>query len=91
MVDTPVNIVLLGGNRNRVGSTGRGRCSYSRLISTSVRIGASVGVISLYTTVEAPTMNLRQVFGSLGPLNILTSSRRSLEIVGALIHLVLRS
>jgi hypothetical protein len=27
MVDSPTNIVLLGSNKNRVGSTGRGRCS----------------------------------------------------------------
>jgi hypothetical protein len=89
MVDTPMNIVLLGGNRNRVGSTGRGRCSCSWLISMSVRIGASVGIMSLFTTVEAPMISLRQVFGSLGPLSILTSSSRSLEIVGALNHLAL--
>jgi hypothetical protein len=89
MVDSPMNIVLLGGNRNRVGSMGRGRCSCSWLISMRVRIGASVGIMSLFTTVEAPTISLRQVFGSLGPLSILTSSSRSLEIVGALSHLAL--
>jgi hypothetical protein len=57
----------------------------------SARIGASVGIMSLFTTVEAPMISLRQVLGSLGPLNILTSSSRSLEIVGALDQLALWS
>jgi hypothetical protein len=35
MIDSPTGVVLLGSNRNRVGSTGRGRCSYSGLIDTS--------------------------------------------------------
>jgi hypothetical protein len=35
MVDSPMGIVLLGSNRNIVGSMGRGRCSYSGLIGTS--------------------------------------------------------
>jgi hypothetical protein len=78
-------------NQNRIGSMGRGRCIYSGLISTSAQIGASVGIMSLFTTVEAPTINLWQVLGSLGPLKILTSNSRSLEIVGALNDLVLRS
>jgi hypothetical protein len=91
MGDSPMSIVLLGGNRNRIGSTGRGRCSCSRLISMSARIGASVGIMSLFTTVEAPTISLQQVLGSLGPLNILTSSSRSLKIVGALDQLALWS
>jgi hypothetical protein len=42
MVNLPVNIVLLDSNRNRIGYMGRGRCSYSSLISTGARIGASV-------------------------------------------------
>jgi hypothetical protein len=57
----------------------------------SVWIGASVGIMSLFTIVEAPMISLRQVLGSLGSLNILTSSRRSLEIIGVLNHLVLWS
>jgi hypothetical protein len=89
MVDSLMSIVLLGSNQNRIGSTCRGRCSYSGLISMSARIGASVGIMSLFTTVEAPTISLRQVLGSLGPLNILTSSSRRLEFVGALNHLTL--
>jgi hypothetical protein len=39
MIDSPMDVVLLGSNRNRVGSTGRGRCSYNRLIGTNARIG----------------------------------------------------
>jgi hypothetical protein len=90
MVDSPTGIVLLGSNRNRVGSMGRGRCSYSRLIDTSARIGASIGVMSLFTTAIAPTVSLLQVLGSLGSLNTLIPSNRSLEVVGALNHLTLR-
>jgi hypothetical protein len=91
MIDSTTGIFLLGSNRNRVGSTGRGRCSYSRLINMSVWIGAMVGVMSLFTTVVAPTISLLQVLGSLGPLNTLIPSSRSLEIFGALNHLTLRS
>jgi hypothetical protein len=54
-------------------------------------IGASVGIMSLFTTVEAPMISLQQILGSLGSLNILTSSSKSLEIVGARNHLALRS
>jgi hypothetical protein len=89
MIDSPTGIVLLGSNRNRVGSTGRGRCSYSRLIDMSVRIGTSIGVISLFTIVIAPTVSLLRVLGSLGSLNTLIPSSRSLEVVGALNHLTL--
>jgi hypothetical protein len=59
MVDLPMNIVLLGSNRNRVGSTSRGRCSSSSLISAGARIGASVGVMSHFSTVVAPTISLQ--------------------------------
>jgi hypothetical protein len=86
MIDSPTGIVLLGSNRNRIGSTGRGRCSYSRLTDTSVRIGASIGVMSLFTTVIAPTISLLQVMGSLGSLNTLIPSSTSLEVVGVLNH-----
>jgi hypothetical protein len=77
MVDFPTSIVLLGSNRNRVGSTGRGRCSSSSLISMGAQIGASIGIVSLLSTVVAPTINLQRVLGSLGPLNTLISSSRS--------------
>jgi hypothetical protein len=87
MIDSPMGVVLLGSNRNRVGSTGRGKCSYSGLISTSARIGASVGVMFLFTTFVAPTIILLWVLGSLGALNTLTPSSRCLKIVGVLNHM----
>jgi hypothetical protein len=89
MIDSPTGVVLLGSNRNIVGSTGRGRCSYSRLIDTSVRIGASIGIMSMFTTVIAPTVSLLRVLGSLCSLNTLIPSSRSLEVVRALNHLTL--
>jgi hypothetical protein len=82
MIDSPTGVVLLGSNRNRVGSTGRGRYSYSRLIDMSAQIGASIGVMSLFTTVIAPTIRLLRVLGSLGSLNTLIPSSRSLKVVG---------
>jgi hypothetical protein len=82
MVDSPMNIVLLGDNWNRIGSTGRGRCSYSSLISTTAWIGALVGIMSLLSIVEAPPISKRQVLGSLGPLNILTPSSMGLNVIG---------
>jgi hypothetical protein len=90
MVDSPTGVVMLGNNRNKIGSTGRGRCSYSKLTDISVRIGGSIGVMFLYTTAIAPTVNLLQVLGSLGSLNTLIPSSRSLEVVGVLNHLMLR-
>jgi hypothetical protein len=90
MIDSPTDGVLLGSNGNRIGSTGRGRCSYSRLINTSAWIGAPIGVVSLFTTVIAPTASLLRVLGSLGSLNTLIPSSRSLEVLGALNHLTLR-
>jgi hypothetical protein len=90
MIDSPTGVVLLGSNRNGVGSTGRGRCNYSRLIDMSAQIGASIGVMSLFTTIIAPTINLLRVLCSLGSLNTLIPSSRSLEVVGALNHLTLR-
>jgi hypothetical protein len=90
MIDSPTGVVLLGSNRNRVGSTGRGRCSYSRLTDMSARIGASIGVMSLFTTAIAPTVSLLRVLGSLGPLNTLIPSSRGLEVVGVLNHLTRR-
>jgi hypothetical protein len=89
MIDSPTGVVLLGSNRNRVGSTGRDRCSYSRLIDMSAQIGASIGVMSLFTTVIALTASLLRVLGSLGSLNPLIPSNRSLEVVGVLNHLTL--
>jgi hypothetical protein len=90
MIDSPTGVVLLGNNRNRIGSTGRGRCSNSRLTDTSAWIGASIGVMSLFTTVIAPTISLLQVLGSLGSMNTLIPGSGSLEVVGPLNHLTLR-
>jgi hypothetical protein len=90
MIDSPTGVVLLGSKRNRVGFTGRGRCSYSRLINMSAQIGASIGIMSLFTTVIAPMVSLLWALGSLGSLNTLIPSSRSLEVVGALNHLMLR-
>jgi hypothetical protein len=90
MIDLPMNIVLLGSNRNRVGSTSRGRCSSSSVISMSARIGASIGVMSFFSTIITPTIIMQRVLGSLGPLNTLIPNSRSLEIVGALNHMTLQ-
>jgi hypothetical protein len=91
MVDSPTIIVLLGSNKNRVGATSGGRCSSSSLIGTCVWTGALDDVMPLLSIVVAPTISLQRVLGSLGPLNTLIPSSRSLEIVGALSHLMLRS
>jgi hypothetical protein len=82
MIDSPTGVVLLGSDRNRVGSTGRDRCSYSRLTDMSAWIGASIGVMSLFTTAIAPTVSLLLVLGSLDPLNTLIPSSMGLEVVG---------
>jgi hypothetical protein len=58
MIDSPTSIVLLGSNRNRVGSTSGGRCSSSSLIGTGAPVGAPVGIMSLISTVVAPTICL---------------------------------
>jgi hypothetical protein len=89
MIDSTTGVVLLGSNRNRVGSMGRGSCSYNRLIDTSARIGASIGVTSLLTTVIALMISLLRVMGSFGSLNTLIPSSRGLEVVGTPNHLTL--
>jgi hypothetical protein len=55
----------------------------------SAWIGASIGVMSLFTTVIAPMASLLRVLGCLGSLNTLIPSSRSLEVVGALNHMTL--
>jgi hypothetical protein len=50
----------------------------------SAQIGASIGIMSLFTTVIAPTVSLLWVLDSLGSLNTLIPSSRCLEVVGAL-------
>jgi hypothetical protein len=89
MIDSPTGVVLLGSNSNGVGSTGRGRCSYSRLIDMSARIGALISIMSLFTTVIEPTISLLRVLGSMGSLKTLIPNSRSLEVVGVLNHLTL--
>jgi hypothetical protein len=89
MIDSPTGVALLSSNRNLVGSTSRGRCSNSSLISMGAQIGASVGIMSLLFTVVAPTISLLRVLGILGPLNTMIPSSRSLEIIEALNHLML--
>jgi hypothetical protein len=89
VIDSPTGVVLLGSNKNRVGSTGRGRCRYSRLTDMSAWIGASIGVMSLFTIAIASTVSLLWVLGSLGSLNTLIPNSRSLEVVGVLNHLTL--
>jgi hypothetical protein len=59
MIDLSMNIVLLGSNRNRVGSMGRGRCSC--LISTGVWIGASVSEMTLLPTSKTPPLSLQHI------------------------------
>jgi hypothetical protein len=56
----------------------------------SAQIGASIDIMSLFTTVIAPMVSLLWALGSLGSLNTLIPSSRSLEVVGALNHLMLR-
>jgi hypothetical protein len=87
MVDSPMSIVLLGSNRDGVGSTGMGKCSSSNLISVGAWIGALVGTMSLLPTVLAPMIRLQQIIGSWGPLNTLIHSSRCLGIVEALNHM----
>jgi hypothetical protein len=90
MIDSPTSIVLLGSNQNIVGSTSGSRYSSSSLTGIGARVGAPVGIMSRVSIVLAPTICLQWVLGSLGPLNALISSDRSLEIVGALNHLMLQ-
>jgi hypothetical protein len=89
MVDSLISIVLLSSNRNRVSSTGRYRYMCSCLRRAGARIGALVCIVTSFSTSIALSFSRRWVLSSLGPLNILTSSNRSLKIVGALNHLAL--
>jgi hypothetical protein len=57
----------------------------------SAGVGALVCKISLLTIGIALPFRLHWVLSSLGPLNILISSNRGLEIVGALNDLTLQS
>jgi hypothetical protein len=46
--------------------------------------------MSLFITIIAPMISLLRVLGSMGSLNTMIPSSRSLEIVGALNHLMLQ-
>jgi hypothetical protein len=50
MVDSPTSIVLLGSNRNRVGSMGKCRCRHNWLRRVSARVLAVVKYIYLPPT-----------------------------------------
>jgi hypothetical protein len=89
MVDSLSSIVLPSSNRNKVDSTDRGRCSCSGLIRTQARIRILISKITLFSIGISLPFSLQWVLSSLGPLNILISSSRGLEIVGALNHLTL--
>jgi hypothetical protein len=52
-------------------------------------MGTSVGVMFFFSTIVAPTISLLRVLGSVGSLNTMIPSNRSLEIVGALNPLTL--
>jgi hypothetical protein len=55
MVDPPMSIILLGSNRNRVGSTGKHRGRHSYLRRVGAWIGALVGIVtSLSTSIALP-------------------------------------
>jgi hypothetical protein len=88
MVDSPRCIVLLGSNRNGVGSMSRCKCRCNCL-GMSAWVGALVGNVSLLATTIAPLFRLHWVLSSLGPLNILISISRTLETVGVLNDLML--
>jgi hypothetical protein len=91
MVDSPTCIVLLGSNRNRIGFMGRCQCRHNYLRRAGVWIGALVGIVTSFTTSIALPIDQRKVLGSLGPLNTLIPSSKSLEIVGVLNGLTLWS
>jgi hypothetical protein len=80
MLDSSSSIVLLGGNRNRVGSMGQER--YRLWKRVSVQIGALVGKMTTLTTHVALPFPQRWVLSSFTPLSILISSGRGLEFVG---------
>jgi hypothetical protein len=73
---------FLYNNRNRVGSTGRGGCSCNWRVGAWARVGAPVSEMTILPTSKAPPFSLQQILSNLGPQNILTSSSRSLEIIG---------
>jgi hypothetical protein len=85
MVDSTSSIVLVGTNRNKIGSMGWGKCRLLKRVSAWIR--ALVGKMTFLTIDIALSFNRCWVLSGPGPLNILISSSRSLEIVAALNHL----
>jgi hypothetical protein len=90
MIDSSSIVVLLGDNRNEVGTTGRDWCSYIWLIIMRARVLTSVRKMTFLSTSEAPPISLQWVLDGLVPLSIMISSSRGLEVVGTLNHLTLR-
>jgi hypothetical protein len=89
MVDSPMGIVLLSSNSNRVSSMGRRRCGHSCLRRAGARIGALVGVVTSLTTSIALPLRRNCIMSRLGSLSIPISSSMGLEVIGALSHLPL--
>jgi hypothetical protein len=90
MIESSSSLVLLGDNRNRVASMGRGGYSCKWLINARARIGASVCIMNLLSKGVALLVSLQRVLGSLGPLNTLISNNRGLEVVWELNYFTLR-
>jgi hypothetical protein len=84
MIDSSSSVVLLGGNRNGVGSISRDGCSCSWLIRARARVGASVSKMTFLSIGETPPICLQWVIGSLHPLSILISSSSGPEVVGGI-------
>jgi hypothetical protein len=61
MVNSPINIDLLGSYRKRVGSMGRGRCSGYQWVDAWVRVGTSVSKMTLLSTSKTPPFSLQHV------------------------------
>jgi hypothetical protein len=90
MVDSPTGVVLLGSNRNRVGSAGRNRCSCNWQVDTWAQVGSSVSEMTLLSTSKTPLFSLQQVQSDMGSLSILIPSSRDLGIIGVPNNLMLR-
>jgi hypothetical protein len=81
MIDPSSSVVPPDNNRNGVDSMSKGGCSCRWLISARARVGASISKITFLSTGIALPFGLRWVLSSLGPLNILISSSRGLNML----------
>jgi hypothetical protein len=90
MIDLPVNIVLPSSKRNRISSMGRRRGGHSCPRRAVAWIGALDGKVTSLPGSVALLFTMQWVLSNLSPLNTLISNSRSLDIVGALNHLMLR-